>query len=160
MWNKEIVNEQKQSELLKFLHHVKIINVKKDDNIGYIVSIQTADGYTLNWRTAGVGMGVIDVEWYHNYGTKFIFSNLIESFKSRLGVINDIAVKEFINGSSLSADEYNDLITNSKSIGVTTYRPFILKGMEMPKPIKRSYGCIVWYLIVIFIVMVIYLLTK
>ena len=115
MWNTKIADEQKQSELLEFLHHVKIINVKKDDVIGYIVSIQTANGYTLNWRTAGVGMGVIDVEWYHNYGTKFIFSNLIEQFKSRLDVINDIAVKEFINGSSLSADEYNDLIANSKS---------------------------------------------
>ena len=155
MWNTEIADDKKQAELLESLRHVKIIDVKKNDVIGYNVSIQTSNGYTLNWRTAGVGQGVVNVEWYHNYGTLYNFTELIPSFLIRLGIINDIAIKEFTNGSSLSVDEYTELINNSKSVGVSTYRPFILKGMEMPKPIKRSYGCIGWYLIVIVILIVI-----
>lgn len=158
MWNREIADEQKQKELMEFLHHVKIIDVKQIDVIGYSVSVQTASGYTLNWKTAGVGKGVIDVDWYHNYGTLYLFTDLIEPFKSRLNVINDIAVKEFLNGSSLSADQYDELIRNSKAVGVSTYRPFIMKGFEMPQPKKNKWGCIGWYLIVCLIVILIVIL--
>ena len=155
MWNTEIADDKKQAELLESLRHVKIIDVKKNDVIGYNVSIQTSNGYTLNWRTAGVGQGVVNLEWYHNYGTLYNFTELIPSFRVRLGIINDIAIKEFTNGSSLSVDEYTELINNSKSVGVSTYRPFILKGYEMPKVVKRSFGCIGWYLIVALIVILI-----
>lgn len=155
MWNTEIADDKKQAELLESLRHVDIIDVKKNEVIGYNVSIQTSNGYTLNWRTAGVGQGVINVEWYHNYGTLYNFTELIPSFRVRLGIINDIAIKEFTNGSSLSVDEYTELINNSKSVGVSTYRPFILKGYEMLKVVKRSFGCIGWYLIVALIVILI-----
>ena len=48
MWNTEIADDKKQAELLESLRHVKIIDVKKNDVIGYNESIQTSNGYTLN----------------------------------------------------------------------------------------------------------------
>lgn len=155
MWNVEIADDKKQAELLESLRHVKIIDVKKNDVIGYNVSVQTSNGFTLNWRTAGISQGVVNLEWYHNYGVVYNFTEFIPAFRVRFGIINDIAIKEFEQGNSLSVDEYTELINNSKTVGVSTYRPFILKGYEMPKPQKRSWGYIGWYIIAVIIVILI-----